>query len=65
MDYDSTMKFCFLFGFLCCWLICLTVRAVTGAVRLFLLRMEVKELSRQIEELEQSPAPSGQQTPPT
>ncbi len=52
MDYDSTLKLCFLLGFLCCWLISLTIRAVTGAVRLFLLRMEVRELCRQVEQLE-------------
>ena len=52
MDYQAAAKLCFLLGFLCCWLITLTIRAAAGAVRL-LLRTEVKELARQVEQLEQ------------
>lgn len=53
MDYQAAAKLCFLLGFLCCWLITLTIRAAAGAVRLLLLRMEVKELACQVEQLEQ------------
>lgn len=63
MDYDSTMKLCFLLGFLCCWLISLTIRAVTGAVRLFLLRMEVRELCRQVEYFGGHPPGDGTSSP--
>lgn len=53
MDYQAAVKLCFLLGFLCCWLITLTIRTAAGAVRMLLLRMEVKELARQVEQLEQ------------
>ena len=33
MDYQAAAKLCFLLGFLCCWLITLTIRAAAGAVR--------------------------------
>lgn len=57
MDYDSTLKLMFLLGFAGCLLLVLTVHSLATLVRLFLLRLEVKELARQVEQLEQSPRP--------